>query len=84
MLSPDAVFQSLLYPGAAESATLHEESRQDDDRGEQEDLVAEPIDPREDHVVAAAHQRNEEVSEGGDQNGHRDPEDHDRAMVRDQ
>ena len=71
-------------PGATEAAAFDEEGRQQDDRAEQEDLIREPVDLREDHVVRADHQRDQEVPEGGDQDGHRDPEDHDRAVVRDQ
>ena len=68
-------------PGAAEGAAFDEERREDDDRREQEDLVAEPIDPREHHVVRADHERDQVVAEGRDQDRHRDPEDHDRAVV---
>jgi hypothetical protein len=71
-------------PRTAEAASLHEQRRQQDERADEEDLEREAVDAREHHVVRADHERNQVVPEGGDEHGHRHPEDHDRSVVRDE
>ena len=68
-------------PRTVEAAALHEERRYEDDRRNEEHLVAEPVDAGKHHVIAADHQRDEQVAKRGDEHRHGEPENHDGAVV---
>ena len=71
-------------PGAAKRAALDQKRSEKNESAQQENLIRKAIDSRKRHVVAADHQRDQEISECGDEHGHGHPENHDAAVHGDQ